>query len=101
MKKTIPDVSEILNACDKKTRFSIRRPEDAKEKAVEDMLENEAPGMMDFTTMTLGDLIGAAHSFNREMLSSAADTDQRVAYFTLFAFEERAKRLQEHFEHVQ
>jgi NACalpha-BTF3-like transcription factor len=104
-KKQIPDVSEILESFDKKTKFSIKKPKVAKEKAMQDLMDNEEmineAVYKDFSTITLGDYISAAHAFNREMMSSNLDNDQRAAYFTLFAFEERAKRISEHFTYIQ
>ena len=104
-KKPIPDISEILEMIDKKVKFSIKPPHKAKEKAMEQIEENaddlNNSLLRDFATITLGDYISAAHAFNREAMSSSMDASQRAAYFTLFAFEERAKRIQEHYTHVQ
>jgi len=109
MKKPIPDVTEILKMYDKtlkKTKkYTINSPEKAKEKAM-NRIEQESDRInrgvyRDFTTITLGDYISAAHTFNREMMSSSMDSAQKAAYFTLFAFEERAKRISEHTQYVQ
>ena len=103
-KKPIPDVLEILEACDERLQFAIKNPKAAKESAMKRLLEDgedtEGVVMQDFSTITLGDYISAAHSYNREMMGSAADSQQRAAYYTLFAFEERAKRLKEHHTHI-
>tara|TARA_Y100001938_G_scaffold75442_1_gene104442 strand:- start:1907 stop:2230 length:324 start_codon:yes stop_codon:yes gene_type:complete len=104
-KKDIPDITEILRMVDDRMKYAIKHPAGAKEKAMNDIYENEDrinnSVYRDFTTITLGDYIGAAHAFNREMMSPSMDTEQRAAYFTLFAFEERAKRIQEHYSYVQ
>ena len=104
-KKDIPDITEILRMVDDRMKYAIKHPEDAKEKAMNDIYDNEEQinnsVYRDFTTITLGDYIGAAHTFNREVMSPSMDEAQRAAYFTLFAFEERAKRIQEHYSHVQ
>ena len=104
-KKPIPDITEILKMVDQKLKFSIKHPHKAKEKAMEYIEENEESInnslFKDFATITLGDYISAAHAFNREALGGSMDATQRAAYFTLFAFEERAKRIQEHYTHVQ
>ena len=103
-KKLIPDVTEILDSFDKKNKFAVKHPKDAKEKAMQELMQNEdeinEKVMRDFTTITLGDYIGAAHAFNREMMSPSMDAQQRSAYFTLFAFEERAKRIYEHYSYI-
>jgi len=103
-KKLIPDVSEIIEALDQKTKFSVKDPKLAKEKAMKDLMDNEdernAMVYKDFTTITLGDYIGAAHALNREMMNPSMDAEQRSAYFTLFAFEERAKRIHEHYSYI-
>jgi len=102
-KKQIPDVTEILEAFDKKNKFTIRHPKLAKEKAMNDLIqrENEINEMAvrDFTTITLGDYINAAHALNRECVGTQ-DAEQRSAYFTLFAFEERAKRIFQHYTYI-
>jgi len=103
-KKLIPDVSEIIEALDDKTKFSVKCPKAAKEKAMNDLMDSEEERnemvFKDFTTITLGDYISAAHAFNREMMSPSMDAQQRSAYFTLFAFEERAKRIYEHCSYI-
>jgi hypothetical protein len=103
-KKLIPDVSEITEAFDEKTKFRVKDPKIAREKAMKDLMDNEeernAMAYKDFTTITLGDYIGAAHALNREMLNPSMDATQRSAYFTLFAFEERAKRIYEHYSYI-
>ena len=105
MKKPIPDVTDILESFDKKAKFKIRKPNIAKEKAMKDLKEREESpngelGFADFSTITLGDLISAAHTFNRECMSSMT-ADQRTAYFTLFAAEERANRIIHHYTYIQ
>lgn len=103
-KKTIPDVSEILEMIDKKVKFSIKKPQQAKEKAMEHIEENEelinASVFKDFTTITLGDYINAAQVYNREMMGTKVDSNQEAAFFTLFAFEERAKRIYDHYQYI-
>jgi hypothetical protein len=103
-KKPIPNVLEILEALDKESKFSIKKPEQAKERAViqHDKTEQEegAAMLQDFSAITLGDYISAAHSFNREMMGSNVGAHQKAAYFTLFAFEERAKRMEEHYTYI-
>ena len=54
----------------------------------------------DFTTITLGDYINAAQIYNREMMGSKLDATQEAAFFTLFAFEERAKRIHDHYQYI-
>lgn len=104
-KKPIPDVSDILEAFDNKNKFAIKHPAIAKEKAMEDLRNREedinAMAARDFNTITLGDYISAAHVYNREIMGGTIDAEQRSAYFTLFAFEERAKRICEHFSYIQ
>jgi hypothetical protein len=104
-KKDIPDITEILRMVDDRMKYSIKNPKEAREKAMNEIYENEEEinesVYRDFTTITLGDYISAAHAFNREMLGAPMDEAQRAAYFTLFAFEERAKRIQEHYTYVQ
>tara|TARA_R100000664_G_C2681304_1_gene89195 strand:- start:256 stop:579 length:324 start_codon:yes stop_codon:yes gene_type:complete len=104
-KPTIPDISEILKMVDDRMKYAIKSPEQAREKAMNEIYENEErinqSLYKDFTTITLGDYIGAAHAFNRETMGTPMDAEQRAAYFTLFAFEERAKRIQEHYTYVQ
>lgn len=104
MKKPIPDVTEILESFDKKNKFKIKHPKVAKEKAMKDLkIREENPnelGLADFNTITLGDLISAAHTFNRECMSNMTP-DQRTAYFTLFAIEERTNRIIHHHTYIQ
>jgi len=104
-KKPTPDIAEILKMVDEKIKFSIKHPSEAKEKAMDYIEENEESinesVLKDFATITLGDYISAAQVFNREAMGAAMDETQRAAYFTLFAFEERAKRIQEHYTYVQ
>jgi hypothetical protein len=103
-KPTIPDISEILDMIDEKLKFSIKHPSKGKEKAMDYIEENEeritASVLKDFTTITLGDYINAAQVYNREMMGSKLDATQELAFFTLFAFEERAKRLSDHYQHI-
>ena len=104
-KKDIPDITEILRMVDDRMKYAIKNPTEAKEKAMKDIYDNEEEinnsVYKDFTTITLGDYIGAAHTFNREMMGASMDSAPKAAYFTLFAFEERAKRIQEHYNYVQ
>ena len=103
-KKLIPDVSDILESIDRKNKFNIKHPKLAKEKAMEDLKIREEStnemGLGDFNTITLGDLISATHAFNRECLSSISPS-QRSAYFSLFAMEERSKRILQHHTYIQ
>lgn len=89
---------------DDKIKYAIRDPKKARERAMNDIYENEEEinesVYRDFTTITLGDYISAAHAFNRETMGSPMDAAQRAAYFTLFAFEERAKRIEEHYTYI-
>jgi len=56
----------------------------------------------DMQSMTLGDYITAAQVFNREMLgTSKKHSRQSKAYYTMFVFEERIKRLMEHNSYIQ
>lgn len=56
----------------------------------------------DMQSMTLGDYITAAQVFNREMLgTSEKHNRQSKAYYTMFVFEERIKRLMEHNAYIQ
>ena len=106
-KKPIPDITDILKMYDKedKDRYAISHPSAAKEKAMNYIEENSdkinESVYKDFTTITLGDYISAAHTFNREMMSASMDAHSKAAYFTLFAFEERARRIKEHYSYVQ
>jgi len=104
-KKDIPDITEILKMVDDRMKYAIKDPKEAREKAMNEIYENEEQinesVYRDFTTITLGDYISAAHAFNRETMGTPMDAEQRAAYFTLFAFEERAKRIQEHYTFVQ
>ena len=90
---------------DDRMKYAIKDPKEAREKAMNEIYENEEQINQslykDFTTITLGDYISAAHAFNRETMGTPMDAEQRAAYFTLFAFEERAKRIQEHYTFVQ
>ena len=103
-KKLIPDVSEILGQLDGKLKFGIRNPKEVKENNVDKIEESEKKlqesMFRDFNTLTLGDYIAAAHIYNREMMGSKPDATQEMAYFTLFAFEERAKRLMDHYTYI-
>ena len=103
-KKLIPDIAEILDMIDDKLKFSIKHPEEAKEKAMDYIEENEerinASVFKDFTTITLGDYINAAQVYNREMMGTKVDATQEAAFFTLFAFEERAKRIYDHYQYI-
>ncbi len=104
-KKPIPNIADILEMFDIKSEeeYAVRSPEEGKEKAEEDLREQEeltASVFRDFSTITIGDYINAAHAFNREMMGSKLDADQEMAYFTLFAFEERAKRMSEHYTYI-
>ena len=103
-KKDIPDVTEILKMVDEKLKFAIKHPQEAREKAMDYIEENEEfineSVFKDFTTITLGDYINAAHTYNREMMGSKLDSTQEAAFFTLFAFEERAKRIQSHYQYI-
>ena len=103
-KKLIPDVSDILGVANDKMKFSIKKPTEAKEKAMNEIEENaeriNTSLYKDFATLTLGDYINAAQVFNREMMGTGMDDSQRAAYFTLFAFEERAKRISDHYTHI-
>ena len=104
-KKPIPNIADILEMFDIKSEeeYAVRSPEEGKEKAEEDLREQEeltASVFRDFSTITIGDYINAAHAFNREMMGSKLDADQEMAYFTLFAFEERVKRMSEHYTYI-
>tara|TARA_Y100000361_G_scaffold121145_1_gene112975 strand:- start:21 stop:308 length:288 start_codon:yes stop_codon:yes gene_type:complete len=56
----------------------------------------------DMQSMTLGDYISAAQVFNREMLGTSEKySRQSKAYYTMFVFEERIKRLSDHNSYVQ
>ena len=104
-KKPIPNIADILEMFDiKSEEYAVRSPEEGKEKAEEDLREQEekltASVFRDFSTITIGDYINAAHAFNREMMGSKLDANQEMAYFTLFAFEERAKRMSEHYTYI-
>ena len=102
--KLIPDVSDILESIDKHNKFKIRHPKTAKEKAMKDFeIKSKSPnehGLGDINTVTLGDLISAAHTFNRECVSSMSP-QQRSAYFTMFMIEERTNRLIHHHTYIQ
>jgi len=105
-KKPIPNIADILEMFDIKSEdgYAARSPETGKEKAEENLKEQEenliASVFRDFSTITIGDYINAAHAFNREMMGSKLDADQEMAYFTLFAFEERAKRISDHYTYI-
>jgi len=103
-KKLIPDVSDILEAFDNENKFTIKHPKVAKEKAMKDLSDREDEinerAVRDFSTITLGDYISAAHVYNRECMTSSLDSQQRSAYFALFAYEERAKRILEHYSYI-
>jgi len=56
----------------------------------------------DMQSMTLGDYFAAAQVFNREMLGTSEKySRQSKAYYTMFVFEERIKRLMEHNSCIQ
>ena len=104
-KKPIPNIADILEMFDiKSEEYAVRSPEEGKEKAEADLKEREeeltASVFRDFSTITIGDYINAAHAFNREMMGSKLDANQEMAYFTLFAFEERAKRISDHYTYI-
>ena len=103
-KKQIPDVTSILKAFDDENKFAIKHPTAAKERAMEDLNDREdeinEKVMRDFTTVTLGDYISAAHIYNRECMTANLDSQQRSAYYTLFAFEERSKRIIQHYSYI-
>ena len=103
-KKLTPDVSELLDMLDKKQKFTIGDPAKAKEKAMHTIDTHEQKMkeslFRDFMNITLGDYINAAQSFNREMFGTKVDATQEAAFFTLFAFEQRAKRISDHYEHI-
>jgi hypothetical protein len=103
-KKDIPDIAEILRMVDDRMKYAIKDPADAKEKAMNEIYENEerinASVLKDFTTITLGDYINAAQVYNREMMGTKVDATQEAAFFTLFAFEERAKRIYDHYQYI-
>ena len=51
----------------------------------------------DLQGMTLGDYFAAAQVFNREMLGTSDKySRQSKAYYTMFVFEDRIKRLMKH-----
>ena len=85
-------------------KYAIKDPSQGKEKAMNEIYENEerinASVFKDFTTITLGDYINAAQVYNREMMGSKVDATQEAAFFTLFAFEERAKRIYDHYQYI-
>ena len=103
-KKLIPDVSDLLDMLDEKMKFSIGEPGKAKEKAMQTIRTHEEQiresMFRDFMTLTLGDYINAAQTFNREMFGTKVDATQEAAFFTLFAFEERSKRISDHYQHI-
>ena len=56
----------------------------------------------DMQSMTLGDYFSAAQVFNREILGTSEKySRQSKAYYTMFVFEERIKRLMEHNSFIQ
>ena len=107
-KKSIPDVGAILDLLDRENKFTVSAPEQAKKKAnlrTINQYEEEEEKLIeslfrDFNSVTIGDYINAAHVYNREMLGQKVSTTQEMAYFTLFAFEERLKRITEHYTYI-
>jgi len=111
-KKPIPDISEILDMFNESAKvveeayasFAIETPQKAREKKMLDTEEQEKKIedilFRDFNTITLGDYINAAQVYNREMMGSKGTSPQEAAYFTLFAFEERLKRIVEHHTYI-
>jgi hypothetical protein len=95
-KKNIPDVEEILQMVDEKLKYSIKKPDEAKQSHYAAIAERrkraEESFFKDFTSITFGDYINAIHSFNREMMSNM-DPIQKAAYYTFFAYEESIKRI--------
>ena len=81
---------------DEKLKYSIKKPEQARAVAERALAEKRTRAQeaffKDFTSITFGDYINAAHSFNREMMTSM-DSIQKAAYYTFFAYEESLKRL--------
>jgi hypothetical protein len=95
-KKIIPNIEEILEMVDEKLKYSVKSPDHGRlvaERALaEKKRRTEDAFFRDFTSITFGDYINAAHSFNREMMGSM-DSMQRAAYYTFFAYEESLKRM--------
>lgn len=99
-KKPIPDVTEILENFDEKTKFAVRNPEQAKEKAMNELLE-EAERInnsvfKDIRTVTIGDYINSA--LNYQVFSSSSA--EKSSYFIYYVLYEQQKRLKEHNSYV-
>ena len=104
-KKPTPDIADILELFDKELApYRIGDPASAKKKAEADLEDQEKKFdesiFRDFTTIQLGDYINAVHAFNREMMGNKLEPHQQAVYFTLFAFEERVKRIADHYTYI-
>jgi len=105
-KKPTPDIADILKLFDEEIResYPIAPPASGKEKAMASLEEEEEQFeesiFRDFSTIQLGDYINAVHAFNRETMGNKLDARQQAVFFTLFAFEERVKRIADHYTYI-
>jgi hypothetical protein len=97
-KPLIPNVDEIL-----RKPLKIKPPSVAKRRTEVRMNQERELNILfkNFSTITLGDYISAASTYNRELFDIKGLTSQQsAAYYQMLAFEERALRLSKHLKEV-